>query len=143
MSSVANVIVPPLSLMTILPVPLSIASLNVATRLLFGAIVPIVFTVIVGAAVSTVIAKTANPDTNLESGKSYYIVIASGVLTDGAGNNFAGINDSGTWAFSAASLSTTVAWSGANVSVTDSYINTSELSTATITGKQNYCLQHL
>jgi hypothetical protein len=43
-------------------------------------------------------------------------------------------NDSGTWAFSAASLSTTVAWSGANVSVTDGYINTSELSTATITG---------
>jgi hypothetical protein len=37
---------------------------------------------------------------NLESGKSYYIEIASGVLTDVAGNNFAGINDSGTWAFS-------------------------------------------
>ena len=51
------------------------------------------------------------------------------------GNNFAGINDSGTWAFSAASSSTTVAWSGANVSVTDGYINTSELSTATISGK--------
>jgi hypothetical protein len=78
---------------------------------------------------------TINPSTNLESGKSYYIEIASGVLTDVAGNNFAGINDSGTWAFSAASLSTTVAWSGANVSVTDGYINTSELSTATITGK--------
>jgi hypothetical protein len=29
----------------------------------------------------------------------------------------------------------TVAWSGANVDVTDGYINTSELSTATITGK--------
>jgi hypothetical protein len=78
---------------------------------------------------------TINPNTNLESGKSYYIEIASGVLTDVAGNNFAGINDSGTWAFSAASLSTTVAWSGANVSVTDGYINTSELSTATVTGK--------
>ncbi|CAC9556417.1 hypothetical protein, partial [uncultured Gammaproteobacteria bacterium] len=78
---------------------------------------------------------TINPGTNLESGKSYYIEIASGVLTDVAGNNFAGINDSGTWAFSAASLSTTVAWSGANVDVTDGYINTSELSTATVTGK--------
>ena len=54
---------------------------------------------------------TINPNTNLESGKSYYIEMASGVLTDVAGNNFAGINDSGTWAFSAASLSTTVAWS--------------------------------
>jgi hypothetical protein len=41
----------------------------------------------------------------------------------------------GTWAFSAASLSTTVAWSGANVDATDGYINTSELSTATVTGK--------
>jgi hypothetical protein len=61
--------------------------------------------------------------------------MASGVLTDVAGNNFAGINDSGTWAFSAASLSTTVAWSGANVDATDGYINTSELSTTTVTGK--------
>jgi hypothetical protein len=55
------------------------------------------------------------------SGKSYYIEMASGVLTDVAGYNFAGINDSGTWAFSAASLSRTVAWSGANVSVADGY----------------------
>jgi hypothetical protein len=30
---------------------------------------------------------------------------------------------------------TTVAWSGANVDATDGYINTSELSTATVTGK--------
>ena len=58
---------------------------------------------------------TINPSTNLESGKSYYIEMASGVLTDVAGNNFAGIDDSSAWAFSAASLSTTVAWSGANV----------------------------
>jgi hypothetical protein len=43
-------------------------------------------------------------------------------------HNFAGINNSSTWAFNAASLSTTVAWSGANVDVTDGYINTSELS---------------
>ncbi|CAC9539534.1 hypothetical protein, partial [uncultured Gammaproteobacteria bacterium] len=78
---------------------------------------------------------TINPSANLESGKSYYIEMASGVLTDVAGNNFAGIDDSSAWAFSAASLSTTVAWSGANVSVTDGYINTSELSTATVTGK--------
>jgi hypothetical protein len=41
--------------------------------------------------------------------------MASSVLTDVAGNNFAGINNSSTWAFNAASLSTTVAWSGANV----------------------------
>jgi hypothetical protein len=111
-----------------------------------NAIVPIVFTVIVGAAISTVIAKTAetaltlpatsvacaviltlgiqnsditisgtdnktltiNPNTNLESGKSCYIEMASGVLTDVAGNNFAGIDDSSAWTFSAASLSTTV-----------------------------------
>jgi hypothetical protein len=39
------------ALMTILPVPLAMASLNVATRLLFGAIASTVFTVIVGAAV--------------------------------------------------------------------------------------------
>ncbi|CAC9951962.1 hypothetical protein, partial [uncultured Gammaproteobacteria bacterium] len=78
---------------------------------------------------------TINPGTNLESGKSYYIEIASGVLTDVAGNNFAGIDNSSAWTFSAASLSTTVAWSGANVDVTDGYINTSELSTATVTGK--------
>ncbi|CAC9560221.1 hypothetical protein, partial [uncultured Gammaproteobacteria bacterium] len=77
---------------------------------------------------------TINPGTNLESGKSYYIEIASGVLTDVAGNNFAGIDNSSAWTFSAASLSTTVAWSGANVDVTDGYINTSELSTATVTG---------
>ncbi len=51
--------------MTISPVPLAIASLNVATRLLFGAIVPIVFTVIVGAAISTVIAKTAETSLTL------------------------------------------------------------------------------
>ena len=78
---------------------------------------------------------TINPSTNLESGKSYYIEMASGVLTDVAGNNFAGIDDSSAWTFSAASLSTTVAWSGANVDATDGYINTSELSTATVTGK--------
>jgi hypothetical protein len=78
---------------------------------------------------------TINPSANLESSKSYYIEMASSVLTDVAGNNFAGINNSSTWAINAASLSTTVAWSGANVDVTDGYINTSELSTATITGK--------
>jgi hypothetical protein len=48
--------------------------------------------------------------------------MASGVLTDVAGNNFAGIDDSRAWTFSAASLSTTVAWSGANVDVTDGYM---------------------
>jgi hypothetical protein len=31
--------------------------------------------------------------------------MASGVLTDGAGNNFAGIDNSSAWTFSAASLS--------------------------------------
>jgi hypothetical protein len=36
---------------------------------------------------------TINPNTNLESGKCYYIEMASGVLTDVAGNNFAGIDD--------------------------------------------------
>jgi hypothetical protein len=61
--------------------------------------------VIVGAAVSTVIAKTAETS-----------------LTLPEGNNFAGIDDSSAWTFSAASLSTTVAWSGANVDVTDGYI---------------------
>jgi hypothetical protein len=38
-----------------------------------------------------------------------------------------GIDDSSAWTFSAASLRTTVAWSGANADVTDGYINTSEL----------------
>jgi hypothetical protein len=39
---------------------------------------------------------TINPSANLESGKSYYIEMASSVLTDVAGNNFAGINNSST-----------------------------------------------
>jgi hypothetical protein len=51
---------------------------------------------------------TINPSANLESGKSYHREMASGVLTDVAGNNFAGIDDSSAWSFSAASLSTTV-----------------------------------
>ncbi|SHA08785.1 hypothetical protein BTHERMOSOX_204 [Bathymodiolus thermophilus thioautotrophic gill symbiont] len=57
--SVSNTVPSPLSLMTISPVPLAMASLNVATRSLLDAICPVVFVVIVGATVSTVIAKTA------------------------------------------------------------------------------------
>jgi hypothetical protein len=191
------VILIPVSCLTIPPVPLAIVSLNVATRLLFGAIVPTVFTVIVGAAVSTVIAKNATVelfngttsfgtvtahsggnftlDIDLLAGSLHEITAqatdaagnvseVSGVLAYSAitffndntprsfgnsftkccnkvaiwrycSNNFAGIDNSSAWTFSAASLSTTVAWSGANVDVTDGYINTSELSTATITGK--------
>ncbi|CAB5505069.1 Ig-like domain-containing protein, partial [Bathymodiolus thermophilus thioautotrophic gill symbiont] len=78
---------------------------------------------------------TINPSADLESNKSYYIEIAAGVLTDVAGNDFAGINNATDWTFSAASLSTTVVWSGTDVDATDSYINANELATATITGK--------
>jgi molybdopterin-binding protein len=55
---------------------LAIASLNVATRLLFGAIVPTVFTVIVGAAVSTVIAKTAETSLTLPAASVTCAVIS-------------------------------------------------------------------
>ncbi|CAB5500793.1 beta strand repeat-containing protein, partial [Bathymodiolus thermophilus thioautotrophic gill symbiont] len=78
---------------------------------------------------------TINPSADLEPNKSYYIEIATGVLTDVAGNNFAGINNATDWTFSAASLSTTVVWSGIDVDATDSYINANELAAATITGK--------
>ncbi|OJA03403.1 Ig-like domain-containing protein, partial [Bathymodiolus thermophilus thioautotrophic gill symbiont] len=78
---------------------------------------------------------TINPSADLESNKSYYIEIAAGVLTDVAGNDFAGISNATDWTFSAASLSTTVVWSGTDVDATDSYINANELAAATITGK--------
>ncbi|OJA02981.1 Ig-like domain-containing protein, partial [Bathymodiolus thermophilus thioautotrophic gill symbiont] len=65
---------------------------------------------------------TINPSADLESNKSYYIEIAAGVLTDVAGNDFAGISNATDWTFSAASLSTTVVWSGTDVDATDSYI---------------------
>ncbi|NYT27998.1 MAG: Ig-like domain-containing protein [Candidatus Thiodubiliella endoseptemdiera] len=67
---------------------------------------------------------TINPTADLTEG-TYYIKMASGVITDMAGNAFAGITNLGadtTWAFETKALFTTIAWIGAD----DNYINDSE-----------------
>lgn len=43
---------------------------------------------------------TINPSVDLASGSSFYIMLASGVITDLAGNNFSGINNNSTLNFS-------------------------------------------
>ncbi|KAB7881220.1 Ig-like domain-containing protein, partial [Poseidonibacter ostreae] len=77
---------------------------------------------------------TINPAGDLVAGESYYVEVQSGALKDSAGNDFAGLSGSSAWTFNAADLSTSVAWSGSSVDATDGYINTSELSNATLSG---------
>uniref|UniRef100_UPI0034DE10C4 Ig-like domain-containing protein n=1 Tax=Candidatus Thiodubiliella endoseptemdiera TaxID=2738886 RepID=UPI0034DE10C4 len=75
---------------------------------------------------------TINPTADLTEG-TYYIKMASGVITDMAGNVFAGITNLGadtTWAFETKALFTTVMVEGLN----DGYINNSEKSTVEISG---------
>ncbi|WP_369178235.1 beta strand repeat-containing protein [Candidatus Thiodubiliella endoseptemdiera] len=75
---------------------------------------------------------TINPTADLTEG-TYYIKMASGVITDMAGNVFAGITNLGadtTWAFKTKALFTTVMVEGLN----DGYINYSEKSTVEISG---------
>jgi Ca2+-binding RTX toxin-like protein len=43
---------------------------------------------------------TINPTADLASGSGYYVNMASGVIRDLAGNNFAGINGNSAWNFS-------------------------------------------
>ncbi|WP_369178004.1 FG-GAP-like repeat-containing protein [Candidatus Thiodubiliella endoseptemdiera] len=76
---------------------------------------------------------TINPTADLTEG-TYYIKMASGVITDMAGNVFAGITNLGadtTWAFATKALSTTIAWIGAD----DNYINDSEKDATALSGK--------
>ncbi|WP_369178233.1 FG-GAP-like repeat-containing protein [Candidatus Thiodubiliella endoseptemdiera] len=75
---------------------------------------------------------TINPTADLTEG-TYYIKMASGVITDMAGNVFAGITNLGadtTWAFATKALSTTIAWIGAD----DNYINYSEKDATALSG---------
>jgi hypothetical protein len=62
-------------------VPLTICSSNIATRLLLGAICPEVFDVIVGAIVSTVIAKVAETSLVLPATSVAYITSQTNDLT--------------------------------------------------------------
>ncbi|WP_369177604.1 FG-GAP-like repeat-containing protein [Candidatus Thiodubiliella endoseptemdiera] len=75
---------------------------------------------------------TINPTADLTEG-TYYIKMASGVITDMAGNAFAGITNLGadtTWAFATKALFTTIAWIGAD----DNYINNNEKDATTLSG---------
>ncbi len=75
---------------------------------------------------------TINPTADLTEG-TYYIKMASGVITDMAGNAFAGITNLGadtTWAFATKALFTTIAWIGAD----DNYINDSEKDATALSG---------
>ncbi|WP_369177606.1 beta strand repeat-containing protein [Candidatus Thiodubiliella endoseptemdiera] len=75
---------------------------------------------------------TINPTADLTEG-TYYIKMASGVITDMAGNVFAGITNLGadtTWAFATKALFTTIAWIGAD----DNYINYSEKDATALSG---------
>ncbi|NYT28009.1 MAG: Ig-like domain-containing protein [Candidatus Thiodubiliella endoseptemdiera] len=75
---------------------------------------------------------TINPTADLTEG-TYYIKMASGVITDMAGNVFAGITNLGadtTWAFETKALFTTIAWIGAD----DNYINDSEKDATALSG---------
>ncbi|MBA5249761.1 MAG: hypothetical protein FE834_09600, partial [Gammaproteobacteria bacterium] len=74
---------------------------------------------------------------NLETGESYYVKIDAGAFKDTAGNAYAGITEStgdNAWAFTAASLTTSVTWSGFNVD-SGNGINKTEYDNIIITGQ--------
>ncbi|CAB5501966.1 beta strand repeat-containing protein [Bathymodiolus thermophilus thioautotrophic gill symbiont] len=75
---------------------------------------------------------TINPTNDLPEG-SFYLKMASGVITDMAGNDAAAITkDNNQWAFEVKALSTSINLTG--VSSTDTYINASEKSNAVLSG---------
>ncbi|WP_442509308.1 Ig-like domain-containing protein [Novipirellula sp. SH528] len=62
---------------------------------------------------------TANPNTALQPGIEYFILVASSAITDAAGNSFVAINDSNAWNFrttSAATINTVARQSPAQAS---------------------------
>ncbi|OJA03656.1 Ig-like domain-containing protein, partial [Bathymodiolus thermophilus thioautotrophic gill symbiont] len=76
---------------------------------------------------------TVHPINDLPEG-SFYLTIASGVITDMAGNNAAAITkNSNQWAFEVKALSTSINLTG--TSDTDAYINASEKSNAVLSGE--------
>ncbi|NBP45621.1 MAG: hypothetical protein EBU72_10520, partial [Betaproteobacteria bacterium] len=82
---------------------------------------------------STVV--TINPINDLLPNENYYVQFTAGALKDAAGNALAAMEDTSTWTFTAASLTTTVAAKVGGTS--DSVINASDLSSLTLSGTVN------